>query len=203
MLYPRKTPLFVDKLFPRLLWRMPTDGKTIYLTFDDGPHPEITPWVLDQLDIYGAKASFFCVGENVARYPELYAEIIRRGHRVGNHTQHHLNGWKHPSPRYLQDVEQCAQFVNSPLFRPPYGKLKRSQSQALLEKYTVVMWSMLSGDFNPQLNPTKALQKLNKGAEAGQIVVFHDSLKAAPQLKAILPAYLQYLREQNFIMACL
>jgi peptidoglycan/xylan/chitin deacetylase (PgdA/CDA1 family) len=203
MLFPRKTPRFVDALFPHYCWRKPNQSQEIYLTFDDGPHPDITPWVLDLLDTFDAKATFFCVGENVERYPELYAELLKRGHQTGNHTQHHLNGWKNPAEAYVKDVLSCAQHVDSKLFRPPYGKLTRAQSRALNNNFTIVMWSMLSGDFNPRLNLTKALQKLNKGAEAGQIVVFHDSLKAAPQLRALLPPYLAYLRMQNYTLACL
>ncbi|MFT5801902.1 MAG: peptidoglycan/xylan/chitin deacetylase (PgdA/CDA1 family), partial [Nonlabens sp.] len=147
-MYLVKTPSFIQKSFPNFLWRQATEEKTLYLTFDDGPIPEVTPWVLDQLDQYQAKATFFCVGDNVEKHPHIFAELTQRGHRVGNHTQQHLSGWATETSKYMANVEQCAAKVDSDLFRPPYGRLRPKQAKLLRQKYTVVMWDVLSGDFD-------------------------------------------------------
>lgn len=200
MLWYQSIPSFLKKMFPQLIWEIPsTDAPVVYLTFDDGPHPEISIWVADELEKRGLKGSFFCVGDNVRKYPETYQEIIRRGHQVGNHTMHHLKGWSTPLSTYLNDVEQCATYVNSQLLRPPYGRISRQQITKLKPKYQLVMWSLLSCDFNPNLNCEKALEGLKRKTKNGSIVVFHDSLKAEKNLKALLPAYLDFLIQNAYV----
>ena len=181
---------------------MPPHDNKIYLTFDDGPHPVITPWVLDLLKQYNWKATFFCVGNNVQKYPETYQQIINEGHAVGNHTFNHLKGTATPSENYIQNIAECANLVKSNLFRPPYGRITREQSAVIKDQYQIIMWSLLSGDFDKNLDPEKALQKLNKLSKAGLIVVFHDSEKAEKNLRIILPRYLDYLCQNNFKPGC-
>lgn len=202
-IYPHRTPGLLKKIIPSAVWQIPNNKKEIYLTFDDGPHPEITPWVLDLLDKYNQKATFFCVGHNVQKYPQVYNMIIQRGHVVANHTFNHLNGWKNKTPEYIQNIAECRELVNSNLFRPPYGKINKSQIALLKSEYKIIMWSLLSGDFSPNLNPEMAKNKLMELTRAGDIVVFHDSIKAEKNLQSILPAYLEFLSIQNFSCVCL
>ncbi len=197
-MYLIKTPRFIQNLFPNFIWRIPTNRKVVYLTFDDGPIPEVTPWVLDQLDKYHAKATFFCVGENVERFPELLQRIRQNGHAVGSHTYHHLNGWQTDNATYFQDARRCAKLTRSELFRPPYGKLKRRQAQFLQRHYEVVMWDVLSGDFDPNLSKEACLKNVIKNATNGSIVVFHDSLKAKDKLEYVLPQVLEHFNAMGY-----
>jgi peptidoglycan/xylan/chitin deacetylase (PgdA/CDA1 family) len=190
--------------YPRYLWRGKPGNRNVYLTFDDGPHPEITLWVLDLLEQHEAKATFFILGKNASLFPNLCEHISSKGHTLANHTQNHKKGWQSKLDEYLQDVEECNNIVNSKLFRPPYGRIKRKQGRKLIEKgYEIVMWSLLSRDYDKQLNCRKSLNILKKNTRPGSIVVFHDSEKAAPQLKIILPEYLLFLKEQNYNFAAL
>ena len=187
-------PKWIQKCFPSLVWQAPsTKEAVVYLTFDDGPHPEITPWVLNELNQRGLKASFFCVGDNVRKFPETYQQILNEGHITGNHTMHHMKGWSNSTETYTQNTTEAAQYIKSKLFRPPYGRISRAQIKALLPEYTIVMWSLLSGDFNPQLNIPKALNQIKRKTQNGSIVVFHDSIKSEAQMKQLLPDYLDYL----------
>lgn len=187
-------PKWIQKCFPSLVWQAPsTKEAVVYLTFDDGPHPEITPWVLNELKQRGLKASFFCVGDNVRKFPETYQQILNEGHITGNHTMHHMKGWSNSTETYTQNTTEAAQYIKSKLFRPPYGRISRAQIKALLPEYTIVMWSLLSGDFNPQLNIAKALNQIKRKTQNGSIVVFHDSIKSEAQMKQLLPDYLDYL----------
>jgi len=181
----------MPKIFKNLVWRMPKDEKSIYLTFDDGPTPMVTPWVLDQLAEYNAKATFFCVGKNVKSYPEIYQRIIDEGHEVGNHTYNHVNGWKTKRRAYLTEVTKCARLVNSNLFRPPYGRLRQSHYKVLKSKYRVIMWDILSGDFDLKISKEKCLKNVVSNARRGSIVVFHDSIKACDNLYYALPRVLE------------
>lgn len=200
MLWYQSIPSFLKKMFPQLIWEIPsTESPVVYLTFDDGPHPEISIWVANELEKRGLKGSFFCVGDNVRKYPETFQEIVSRGHQVGNHTMHHLKGWLTPLSTYIDDVEQCAAYVHSKLLRPPYGRISRQQITQLKSNYQLVMWSLLSCDFNPNLNCEKALEGLKRKTKNGSIVVFHDSLKAEKNLKAILPAYLDFLIQNAYV----
>jgi len=201
MFYLVKTPWWVSKwIYPAYAWRMPAGQKKIYLSFDDGPHPEATPFVLDTLKKYQAKASFFCIGKNVAAHPELYKRILLEGHTVGNHTQNHYNGWKTADADYLANIKEASQFIDSKLFRPPYGRITRFQAQQVQERLglTIVMWSVLSGDFDTELDPQKCSRNVRKNAGDGSIIVFHDSEKAMSRLTYALPGVLEYFSARGF-----
>ena len=191
-MYLVKTPQVIQNLFPNFTWRIPTSEKTLYLTFDDGPIPEITPWVLEQLRQAQARATFFCVGQNVDRHPEIFESLKLEGHAAGNHTFRHLNGWHTENVPYFQDVRRCARRVKSVLFRPPYGKLKPGQTHFLQRHYRIVMWDVLSADFDTQVTPQRCLDNVLSKVEPGSIVVFHDSLKAFPRLSYTLPRVLEH-----------
>jgi peptidoglycan/xylan/chitin deacetylase (PgdA/CDA1 family) len=194
VLWYQSIPKWIQKCFPSLLWQAPShEAPVVYLTFDDGPHPEITPWVLNELKQRGLKASFFCVGDNVRKFPETFQQILNEGHVTGNHTMHHMKGWANSTEAYLKDTAQAAQYIKSHLFRPPYGRISRAQIKALKSDYSIVMWSLLAGDFDPQLNIPKALSQLKYKTKNGSIIVFHDSVKSEAQMKQLLPSYLDYL----------
>ncbi len=202
-LYWIKTGRLIKMLFPRYLWNMPDDY--VYLTFDDGPVPEATPWVLDVLKEYGAKATFFCIGNNVAANPDLFRRVLSEGHAVGNHTYNHLNGWRTEDAQYLADVRlfdrvaKKAADVTVKLFRPPYGKIKSSQANVLIQKgYKIVMWDVLSADFDQKISAEKCLQNVLRNLRPGSIIIFHDSVKANKNLKYALPATLEYLKEKGY-----
>lgn len=200
MYYPVRIPMWFQKLFPNYQWRVETDKakKKLYLTFDDGPIPEVTPWVLEQLRVYNAKATFFCVGGNVKKYPTIYQKIISAGHRVGNHTFNHLNGWSTSQKIYLENVAACKEQVDSILFRPPYGRLKMGQAKALQSKYQIVLWDVLAGDFDPTISGEKCWKNVQKNASSGSIVVLHDSKKSLERLSYLLPKLLQYYHKEGF-----
>ncbi len=204
-MYLIKTPRFIQKLFPNYHWRVDqdTDQPTLYLTFDDGPIPQLTPWVLEELAKYDAKATFFCVGNNVRRYPAVHQQTLDAGHTVGNHTMHHLDGWKTDNVPYFHDARHCAVQLKTSLFRPPYGRLKPSQAQFLQRHYNVVMWDVLSGDFDPELTPEDCYDNVVDNARPGSIVVMHDSLKAEENVREILPRILQYYTERGYAFASL
>ena len=194
MLWYQSIPLWLQKWLPSLIWQKPIqDQKIVYLTFDDGPHPDITPWVLETLKSKGCKATFFCVGDNVRKHAETYRQVIDDGHQIGNHTMHHIKGWSNSTEAYCQNISQAAEYIDSKLFRPPYGRISKGQIKALKDSYQIVMWNLLSCDFNPHLNVAKALDNLKRKTQSGSIIVFHDSIKAAPQLKQLLPAYIDFL----------
>lgn len=200
-MYPVKSPFWLQWSYPSLIWHKNRKEKSIYLTFDDGPIPVVTPFVLRALETFNAKATFFCVGDNVAKYPDTYAQIKNAGHAIGNHTHNHLNGWRTDDEIYLENIKQCDQFVSSNLFRPPYGKIKKSQLKKLKTanpKLEVVMWDVLSGDFDQKLSPQKCLNHVVKNADSGSIIVFHDSLKAFDRLQYALPKALEYLVAEGY-----
>ena len=189
--------LIYRTLFPYLVWSIPSED-TVYLTFDDGPIPEVTPWVLEQLEQYKAKATFFCVGDNVRRNPDLYDSIIKSGHAIGNHTMHHLNGWKTSDEQYITNVKECSSYVTSNLFRPPYGKIRFSQSKILRRKYTIIMWDVLSRDYDDSYTGDECFTIVKRKTRPGSIVVFHDSLKAESRMRIALPKTLEYLSSQGY-----
>lgn len=205
-LYWVKTNLLIRRLFPSYLWKMPGSEKKVYLTFDDGPTPEITDWVLKTLSASDAKATFFCVGRNAERYPEIIDRIKKEGHSLGNHTQNHLNGWATSLADYLSDVAQCQSvfkkaLIETKLFRPPYGKLTCRQKKTLLQMgYQIVMWDILSGDFDLTLTPEKITENVTKNINPGSIIIFHDSAKAALHLKHVLPKTIDFLKEKGYQM---
>jgi peptidoglycan-N-acetylglucosamine deacetylase len=200
MFYFTKTPFWLKKLYPTCLWNYPADGKKIYLSFDDGPHAAATPFVLDQLKKFNAKASFFCIGKNVVAETAIYKRILLEGHRVGNHTFNHLNGWKTESKNYLQDIEMARGQIDSDLFRPPYGRIRAFQIRNLREKlkYKIVMWDVLSGDFDPSVDGKNAAERVIRKSQSGSIVVFHDSAKAFPVLQEALPLVLKYFTREGY-----
>ena len=197
-MYVSKVPGIFWRLFPDILWRMPTNEKALYLTFDDGPTPGITEFVLDTLDAYNAKATFFCIGKNVAAHPGLFHRILAEGHTVGNHTQNHLNGWETEDEIYYDNIAQCAQAVNSNLFRPPYGKISLAQMNFLKPKYKIVLWDVLSGDFDLQLSQETCLNNVLRHSREGSIVVLHDSIKAEPKVRYVLPRALEHFAKAGY-----
>ncbi len=197
-MYLVHTPQYVQALFPGLIWKMSGNHKEIYLTFDDGPIPEVTPWVLDVLKEYNARATFFCVGDNVRKHPDIFEKVIREGHTVGNHTYNHLSGWATENISYFHNIRHCARKVHSGLFRPPYGKMKPSQVQFLQRHYRIIMWDVLSGDFDRDITPEDCAQNVIQNAGPGSIVVFHDSLKAETNLRYALPHVLNYFTSMGY-----
>jgi peptidoglycan/xylan/chitin deacetylase (PgdA/CDA1 family) len=179
-------------------WRFNTSEKVVYLTFDDGPIPEMTPWVLDLLDKYGIKATFFCVGDNVRKYPEIYQMVRDRGHNVGNHTFHHLQGWKVDKETYLKDIEEAAKLINSKLFRPPHGHMGLPQFYTLKKKYKVIMWDVVTRDYSRLMTSDEVFEVVKKYTRNGSIIVFHDSLKSGDRTKESLPRSLDWLIEQGY-----
>ncbi|QVY64186.1 polysaccharide deacetylase family protein [Polaribacter sp. Q13] len=205
--FPR-TPRYIMRFFSKYTWRFLSDKKEIFLTFDDGPTPEITDFILAELKKYNAKATFFCIGKNVQNHPEIFLKIITDGHTVGNHTQNHLKGWNTDTDSYIDNVLACEktiqQFNNSTitqkLFRPPYGKIKKSQAAELIKKsYKIIMWSVLSADFDTTISNEKCLENVLKNTKSGSIIVFHDSVKAAERMKYALPKVLKYFSDKGFV----
>jgi peptidoglycan-N-acetylglucosamine deacetylase len=197
-MYLTRMPRLIQSLFPTYTWRVPTEEKVLYLTFDDGPIPEITPWVLEVLKRYEAKATFFCVGENVRKYPSVFKQILHDGHAVGNHTFNHLNGWDNENIPYFHNVRHCANLVKSDLFRPPYGRLTPKQAQFLTRHYKIVMWDVLSGDFDAAISNEDCLNNVVSAARKGSIVVFHDSLKASERMMYALPRVLEHFKQKGY-----
>lgn len=185
------------RIFTKALWHIPTNAQKVYLTFDDGPHPTITPWVLDLLDTYSFKATFFCIGNNIDKYPDVFNNIIKRGHTVANHSQNHLKGLKTSNKDYFSDIEKMGIHFNNTLFRPPYGKIKLSQYNYLKRKYQLVFWDVLSKDYDNNISPEKCLSECIRHTRPGSIVVFHDSDKAFKNLSYVLPNYLDYLKAKG------
>ncbi|OIQ21746.1 MAG: polysaccharide deacetylase family protein [Flavobacterium sp. MedPE-SWcel] len=208
MLYWVKTRWFIRKIFPNYIWHIPNNQKMVYLTFDDGPTPEVTEWVLDLLKEHNIKATFFCIGNNIEEHPDIFNKVIENGHAIGNHTFNHLNGWTTNNDVYRENTESAEnaitnrhpEFTNTKLFRPPYGKLKKVQSRYIRNKgYKVIMWDVLSADFDTAaVTPEKCLKNVTDNTEEGSIIIFHDSVKASPNLKYALPKTIEHLKEKGF-----
>ena len=198
--YTTKTPKIIQKFFPNYFWRFYSSAKDIYLTFDDGPTPEITTFVLDELQKYKAKATFFCIGKNVKKYPAILERIKKEGHSIGNHTFNHLNGFKTNNTDYIENIQQAAKLIESNLFRPPYGRLKTSQARSIIRAgYKVVMWDVLSADFDTTITPEKCLKNVLSKTSSGSIVVMHDSIKAKDKIFYALPKILNYYTERGYV----
>lgn len=191
-------PKLLRWLYPRALWRMDKNVKAVYLTFDDGPIPNITPWVLDLLDKYNIKATFFLVGDNVRKHPEEFKMIVERGHRVGNHTFNHISGLKYLSYNYLENTNKADELINSTLFRPPHGWMRWGQYMVLKHRYTIVMWDLVTRDYSKRLNGRQVLAKVKKYVRNGSIITFHDSIKAEKNMKYALPRAIEWLKEQGY-----
>lgn len=201
MFYLKKTPWILKKLYPDCTWNIKTDEKILYLTFDDGPNPQATSFVLEELKKFNARATFFCVGQNVKEFFHFYQQIINEGHKPGNHTYHHLNGWKTNDKKYLEDISEAAKIIDSNLFRPPYGRITRFQLKAIRGeklKLKTIMWNVLSGDFDTSITVENCYLNVINNAKPGSIIVFHDSVKSFPVLQQVLPKVLKYYSEKGF-----
>ncbi|MDP4186423.1 MAG: polysaccharide deacetylase family protein [Bacteroidota bacterium] len=194
-----KPPKILRKLFRALVWNYPKqEHDIIYLTFDDGPCPEVTPWILETLRKADVKATFFCVGMNVEEYPDLYYQILKEGHVVGNHSYSHLKGFRANILEYLEDVEKAAYLINSKLFRPPYGKIRPSQMRLLKNKFKIIIWDVMSCDYDQNISGEKCLENVIKNAKSGSIIVFHDSLKAKENMMYALPRAIDHFKKKGY-----
>lgn len=209
MFYLVKTPWWLKKIYPYYTWDIPVKEKILYLSFDDGPHETATPFVLEQLRKYNAKATFFCIGKNVVKYPAIFHQILEEGHAIGNHTYNHLNGWKEKNQKYTDDILEAKKYIDSNLFRPPYGRLTGFQAR-LLKKgapfnptdspgFRIIMWSVLSGDFDQKLDAPTCRDHVVLNAYPGAIIVFHDSTKAWDRMKDALPAVLEHFSKAGYL----
>jgi len=197
-----KTPRILKHLFAKYTWSFFSDRKEIFLTFDDGPIPEVTEFVLDQLQQFNAKATFFCIGDNIRKHPAVFSRIVNEGHSVGNHTFNHLNGWKSSDTAYIENTSKCESLLprqKTKLFRPPYGKIKRKQAKQLLASgYKIIMWDVLSADFDPTITKKECLKNVLNNTKNGSIIVFHDSIKASEKLYYALPKVLREFSERGY-----
>ena len=200
-MYLVKSPLLLKWYYPSLTWNKSRTEKAIYLTFDDGPIPDVTDFVLKTLKDQEVKATFFCIGDNIRKHPQLYQQLLAEGHQVGNHTFNHLKGWKTDDVTYLDNFEKCQALTGSKLFRPPYGRIKKSQVRKIRERYpdmNIIMWDVLSGDFDLELSPEGCYHNVEKHVENGSIIVFHDSLKAFERLQYALPRCIAELKSKGY-----
>ena len=201
--YLVKTPRLLKAMYTQCIWHINDHANSVYITFDDGPHPTVTPFVLDQLATFNAKATFFCIGKNVVENPTIFQQIISLGHAIGNHTHNHLNGWKTPNTHYFRNIKTAAKHIHSNIFRPPYGRITYSQAIGIEKMYPdmkIIMWDVLSGDFDTDLSPEDCLDNVISTVKAGSIIVFHDSQKAWERLEYVLPRFLKYCQEKGWNM---
>jgi peptidoglycan/xylan/chitin deacetylase (PgdA/CDA1 family) len=199
----RQTPKALKLLYPKAVWKIETASPTLYLTFDDGPIPNLTEWVLETLKQYNIKATFFCVGENVIKNNTIYKRILSEGHSVGNHTFNHIKGFKTKTNDYLENAEKCEVLTNSKLFRPPYGQMKRSQYRTLLENgYKIIMWDVISYDYE-KIRPEVCLHNVIRNVKNGSIILFHDNIKAEEKIKYALPRTIEHFLKLNYKFAAL
>ena len=197
-MFIEQPPWFYRALFPGVTWRMPAEPKCVYLTFDDGPIPEVTPWVLDTLDRFGVKATFFMVGDNVRKHPDIYQMVVDRGHRIGHHTCNHIQGWRYGTKNYLANVAKAAELIPSDLFRPPHGHMRIPQTLLLQRKYRVIMWDVVTRDYSPHMTPEGVLQVVKRYTRNGSVIVFHDSLKSERNMRVAMPQAVEWLLAQGY-----
>lgn len=197
-MFIEQPPQFIRRLYPRACWRMNASEKSVYLTFDDGPIPEVTPWVLDVLDKYHIKATFFMVGDNVRKHPDEYKMVVERGHRIGNHTYNHLKGFEELTERYIANIDKADCYLSTDLFRPPHGLMRMDQYRALSERYRIIMWDLVTRDYNPNLNGRQILRKVKQYARNGSIITFHDSLRSVHNLHYALPRAIEWLMQEGY-----
>jgi len=205
-MYLVKSPLLLKWYYPSLVWNKTRTDKVIYLTFDDGPIPDVTDFVLKTLKTFNAKATFFCIGDNIIKHPAVFERVVGAGHQLANHTYNHLKGWKTDDQTYIENIQLCQQLTQSHLFRPPYGRIKKSQVKrikTLYPKIQIIMWDVLSGDFDLELSPENCYKNVIKHTNNGSIIVFHDSIKAFERLQYTLPRALKYFQQQGFTFATL
>ena len=194
-----QTPKFIQALFPSLIWRKDTKNKEIWLTFDDGPYPEVTPWILSVLKKENIKATFFLVGERIEQYPKLVRDIINAGHAIANHSYSHKNGWLCTKEKYIADIEKCQELIpTNSLFRPPYGKITKAQISALKTKYKIILWDVLGWDFQQNITPKRVKKNILNNTKAGSIIVLHNNQKSFKNLQSILKDTIQILKEKGF-----
>ncbi len=196
-------PRLLRPLWGKVIWRKDPSKKVIYLTFDDGPVPEVTPLVLDLLDEHNIKATFFCVGENIQKHPETYAQVLNRGHKVGNHTFNHLKGFSVTDEEYYGNIDKAAELIDSKLFRPPYGRITRRQINELKSKYKIIMWDVITHDYNKNLSPKTIMRTIKRYSRNGSLVVFHDSIKAKENALAVLPLAIEYWKSKGYTFGVL
>ena len=197
-MFIEQPPQFIRQLYPRACWRMNATERSVYLTFDDGPIPETTPWILDVLDRYNIKATFFMVGDNVRKHPDEFKMLVERGHRIGNHTYNHLRGLRETTTRYVANVEKADCYLSTNLFRPPHGLMSRSQYQVLSKRYRIVMWDLVTRDYNPKLSGEQVFDIVKRYARPGSIITFHDSLRAPHNLRYTLPRAIEWLLSEGY-----
>ena len=197
-MYFVKTPKIVSLIYKSLIWEIPEKEKVIYLTFDDGPEKNLTPEVLKILDNYKAKATFFCVGENSIKNPEIILQIIKAGHAIGNHSYSHLKGYRTNTEEFINDIKKCSEILNTKLFRPPYGRITRNQIKKLKEDYKIIMWSVIPGDFDNKVSKELLLKRSIKYTKRGTIIVFHDNIKTKEKVLHALPRFLEYFINKGY-----
>ncbi len=197
-MYTIRIPFFLRLHIKNLIWRMPKTPPTVYLTFDDGPIPEVTPWVLDVLKEESIKATFFCVGENVMKHPDVYNQVLAEGHYVGQHTFNHIPAFKHSKKEYRENVALAKEYIKTDLFRPPHGQIRPSQLLTMRKDYRIVLWDVISGDFDKSITPEKCLRNVINKVRNGSVIVFHDSLKAEKNMKYALPRTIRYLKDAGY-----
>ena len=197
-MFIEQPPQWVRLLYPKAIWRMDKNEKAVYLTFDDGPIPEITPWVLDLLDKYQIKATFFMVGDNIRKHPKEFKMVVERGHRLGNHTFNHIRGSEYLKDNYLANTDKANEFLKTDLFRPPHGHMRWGQYQVLKQKYRIIMWDLVTRDYSNRLNGPQVLAKVKKYVRNGSIITFHDSIKSEKNMKYALPRAIEWLKEQGY-----
>ncbi|MBQ7967356.1 MAG: polysaccharide deacetylase family protein [Bacteroidaceae bacterium] len=197
-MFIEQPPQFIRRLYPRACWRMDSSERAVYLTFDDGPIPEVTPWVLDVLDKYRIKATFFMVGDNVRKHPDEFKMVVERGHRIGNHTYNHLKGMAVHTDHYVANIDKADCYLSTNLFRPPHGLMRLRQYRALCERYHIIMWDLVTRDYNPKLNGRQILRKVQQYARPGSIITFHDSLRATHNLYYALPRAIEWLLAEGY-----
>jgi peptidoglycan/xylan/chitin deacetylase (PgdA/CDA1 family) len=191
-------PFLLRRFYNKLTWNFPTTEKVLYVTFDDGPIPEVTPFVLEQLKNYNAKATFFCIGENIEKHPEIFKQVKEDGHTTANHTFHHLNGWDVTDQLYFESVERVRPFVGTKFFRPPYGRIRKSQIKMLQPRFSIIMWDVLTYDFDKNISPEKCFLNVIRHTKNGSIILFHDSIKAQKNLRYALPKTLEHFSNAGF-----
>ena len=197
-MFIEQPPQFIRRLYPRACWRMDSSERAVYLTFDDGPIPEVTPGVLDVLDKYRIKATFFMVGDNVRKHPDEFKMVVERGHRIGNHTYNHLKGMAEHTDHYMANIDKADCYLSTNLFRPPHGLMRLRQYRALCERYHIIMWDLVTRDYNPKLNGRQILRKVQQYARPGSIITFHDSLRATHNLYYALPRAIEWLLSEGY-----